>query len=383
MNIFQSISATEFFNTYWQKKPIVFRQAIPDFVSPLDPDELAGLACEEDIESRLVLEEGGEKPWQAISGPFEEKTLRNLAESSWSLSVQGVERILPEISTLLEHFRFLPNWLLDDVLVSYAPDKGSVGAHIDNYDVFIIQGQGKRQWLLGGEPQWNEEYQEGLDIRLLKTFEPEYDWELETGDVLYIPTRFAHHGIAIGECLNYSVGFRAPTEAELVRSLANWAIEQDVPETFFKYQANSAQESSSEISAESLSAIKAHMKTFIDGDYFNQWFGQHISEPKAFFAPQEDDSQIQIEQLQEAMNNGAVLMPAEGLKRAWINDDTPALFIEGESIPLPLGTNSDVIKLICDSTVISVEALSLHSNTVTIWPTLCDLHNKGYFILSD
>ena len=225
MDLFGTLSSAEFFRTYWQKKPFVFQKAIPGFVSPIDADELAGLACEEDIESRLILEKGGEKPWQVISGPLSEETLTTLAESHWSLSVQGVDRILPEVAALLRHFRFLPNWLLDDILVSYAPDSGSVGAHIDNYDVFILQGQGKRRWLLGGAPQWNEEYREGLDIRLLKKFEPEHDWVLETGDVLYIPMRFAHHGIAIGECLNYSVGFRAPTDGELVRSLATWAIE--------------------------------------------------------------------------------------------------------------------------------------------------------------
>jgi len=216
MEIFNKISANDFFQNYWHKKPLVIKDAISDFKNPLDADELAGLACEPEIESRLILETGGQKPWEVIPGPLSEQTLTTLPESNWSLSVQGVDRLIPEVSKLLSHFKFLPNWLLDDILVSYAPDKGSVGAHIDNYDVFIIQAQGKRRWLLAAKPEYNEQYQEGLDIRLLKTFEPEYEWELNSGDVLYIPTRFAHHGIAVGECLNYSVGFLKSEIASLI-----------------------------------------------------------------------------------------------------------------------------------------------------------------------
>ena len=380
MEIFGQLSSSEFFQNYWQQRPILFRNALPDFISPVTADELAGLACEEETESRLVLEKGGEKPWQVISGPFNEKRLTNLPDSNWSLSVQGVDRILPEVSSLLKHFKFIPNWLLDDILVSYAPDCGSVGAHIDNYDVFIIQAQGRRAWLLGGQQQWNEQYQEGLDIRLLAEFEPEYQWELESGDVLYIPKRFAHHGIAIGECLNYSVGFRAPTDGELIRSLATWSIEQQLPEQFYNNPNLNLQESPGEISAESLKSIRGHMKTFIDSAYFNQWFGQHITEPKAFFVPPEKDSHLSSGQFKDQIDHGALLVPAEGLKRSWINANPPMLFLEGENIQLPTGTNPELLRLICDSEEIFSEQILNNSNgSQEIWEMWSEIHNKGYF----
>ena len=330
-DLFGKISTDEFFQNYWQKKPIVFEAALTDFSSPVSPDELAGLACEEDIESRLILERGGEKAWQVLSGPLEEETLRNLPDSHWSLSVQGVDRILPEVSQLLQYFRFLPNWLLDDILVSYAPDCGSVGAHIDNYDVFIIQGQGRRRWLLGGEPQWNETYREGLDIKLLKEFEHEHEWELNSGDILYIPRRFAHHGIALGECLNYSVGFLAPTEIELINAFTSWSMEFELPEKYLKDPTLAQQESPGEITERSLAVIKKHMKSFVDSPRFNDWFGQHITEPKALFVPPEQASHVSGEELKRRMSSGAAMLPTEGLKRSWIASDPAMLFIEGQN----------------------------------------------------
>ena len=380
MEIFNNISADEFFKNYWQKKPLLIKNAVKDIESPMDADELAGLACEPEIESRLVLETGGEKPWEVIAGPLSEKTLTSLPESNWSLSVQGVDRLVPEVSNLLSYFKFLPNWLLDDILVSYAPDKGSVGAHIDNYDVFIIQAQGRRRWLLGGKPEYNEEYEEGLDIRLLKSFEPEHEWELSTGDLLYIPTRFAHHGIAVGECLNYSVGYRAPTDGELLRSLSNWAMEKDLSEKFFRERNPAVQESPGEVTEKSLAAIAEHMKTLIDTPDFKLWFGEYISEPKTFYAPFEPELHLSSEELAKRLEGGEVLESAESLKRCWIDSEQPALFMEGERIEVPEACGSEVLALLCDLDQISFENISNSKNSSeSLLELLTMVYNKGYF----
>ena len=148
LTILGGISAREFMRDYWQKKPLLIRQAIPDFESPLSPDELAGLALEEEIESRLVIEHG-EQPWELRRGPFAEDAFADLPERDWTLLVQAVDQFIPEVAELLEQFRFLPSWRIDDVMISFAAPGGGVGPHFDNYDVFLLQGHGQRRWRLG------------------------------------------------------------------------------------------------------------------------------------------------------------------------------------------------------------------------------------------
>ena len=138
-------SPATFLDTYWQTQPLLVRDALPDFRSPLSPQELAGLACEDGVESRIILEEGGEYPWELRQGPFASEDFLDLPETHWTLLVQEVDRLIPEVATLLDHFRFLPDWRLDDVMVSYAPRHGTVGPHVDNYDVFLLQGAGRRR----------------------------------------------------------------------------------------------------------------------------------------------------------------------------------------------------------------------------------------------
>jgi 50S ribosomal protein L16 3-hydroxylase len=137
-----------FLRDYWQKKSLLIRGAFPHFTSPIDGDELAGLALEEEVESRLILEKG-KTPWELRHGPFDEKTFTQLPETHWTLLVQAVDQWVPEVNELLEYFRFIPNWRIDDIMISFAPDQGSVGPHFDYYDVFLLQGLGKRRWKLG------------------------------------------------------------------------------------------------------------------------------------------------------------------------------------------------------------------------------------------
>lgn len=205
------ITVEVFLREYWQKKPLLIRQAIPGFQGLLSPEELAGLACEEGVQSRLIEQRGSE--WALEHGPIDEDRFGELPEKNWTLLLQELNHHLPEATELLQRFDFIPYARLDDLMVSYAPDGGGVGPHFDSYDVFLLQGQGKRLWRIS--QQQNLALVEGVPLRILKHFETEQEFVLEAGDMLYLPPHVAHWGIAVGDCMTYSIGFRAPSTQEL------------------------------------------------------------------------------------------------------------------------------------------------------------------------
>ena len=207
-----------FVREYWQKKPCLIRGASPDFVSPISAEELAGLACEEDVHCRLMIEKDGETPWQVRYGPFEEQDFTSLPRSHYSLLVSECEKWIPELTALLDCFDFIPEWRIDDLMISYAPEHGSVGPHVDQYDVFLLQVQGERRWQYGERPQENAELIPGLELAILRSFSPDQEAVLQPGDMLYLPPGIAHHGVALEPCLTYSVGFRAPSAVSTLES---------------------------------------------------------------------------------------------------------------------------------------------------------------------
>ena len=213
------MSAARFLREHWQKKPLLVRGAFPALRDPLTPEELAGLSCEEGIESRIVRERGGREPWEVTFGPHPESRFASLPARGWTLLVQELNRHVPEAALLLEHFAFLPNVRVDDVMVSYAAPGGSVGPHLDSYDVFLVQGMGERRWKYDTRPTKDTRLRDGLDLRILQRFTPDADEVLRAGDLLYLPPGFAHHGVAVTPCLTYSVGFRAPGFARDVEGL--------------------------------------------------------------------------------------------------------------------------------------------------------------------
>ena len=214
LGLLGGLSPTRFLQRHWQKQPLLVRQAFPGFVDPLTPDELAGLACEPEVESRLVMERGPSRRWQLFHGPQDPRRLRRLPRSRWTLLVQEVDKHLPAVAALLEPFDFVPRWRLDDVMVSFAPRGGTVGPHVDSYDVFLVQGRGRRRWQVGARGP--ADFRPGLDLRILKRFRPEAEWLLEPGDMLYVPPGVAHHGVSLEDSLTYSVGFRAPSRVDVL-----------------------------------------------------------------------------------------------------------------------------------------------------------------------
>jgi len=229
MTVFFNTGLTQqqFLTQYWQKKPLLIRQAWEKLDPVLTAEELAGLACEADIESRLIQEHGELGAWQLKHGPFTEADFASLPATHWSLLIQDVDKHVPELANIMAKFDFIPEWRRDDLMVSYAPEGGSVGPHTDGYDVFLLQAQGTRRWQISQTPVIEAEFIEGLDLKILSTFEADDVWELQPGDMLYLPPHFAHHGVALNNCMTFSIGFRAPTELELLDTFMHSLTEHE------------------------------------------------------------------------------------------------------------------------------------------------------------
>ena len=221
------LTERRFLRDYWQKRPLLVRSAMPGFRDPIAADELAGLSCEDGVESRIVREKGGVRPWEVTWGPQEEKTFASLPDAGWTLLVQEVNRHVPGAALLLDRFAFLPSVRVDDVMVSFAARGGSVGPHLDSYDVFLVQGQGKRRWRYGTKPAKDARFRAGLELRILERFDWDEDEVLEPGDMLYLPPGFAHHGVGVTPCLTYSIGFRSPSAGEMWKDFAAHLASRD------------------------------------------------------------------------------------------------------------------------------------------------------------
>ncbi|KAB5626924.1 cupin domain-containing protein [Pseudomonas putida] len=358
LQLLGGLTAREFLRDYWQKKPLLVRQAFTDFESPIDPDELAGLALEEEVESRLVLEHG-ERPWELRRGPFEEDTFATLPERDWTLLVQAVDQFVPEVAELLENFRFLPSWRIDDVMISFAAPGGSVGPHFDNYDVFLLQGHGKRNWKVGQMCNSDSPLIEHADLRILADFEQSDEWTLEPGDMLYLPPRLAHYGVAVDDCLTYSVGFRAPSAAEVLTHFTDF-LSQFLPDEE-RYSDADAQPVSDphQIQHDALDRLKALLAEHMgDERLLLTWFGQFMTEPR--YPEQVAGEALSEEELVNYLEQGAILVRNPSARLAWSEvDDNLLLFASGQSRLLS-GHLRALLQLICS-------ADALHSENLVEW----------------
>ena len=222
------ITAAQFMRRHWQKKPLLVRQAIAGFKPPVPRTELFALAGQDGVESRLVQQlDGG--AWKLQSGPLSRRALPPLARRQWTLLVQGVDLHDDRVHALLQQFRFVPDARLDDLMVSYASDGGGVGPHFDSYDVFLLQAHGQRRWRIGRQKDLT--LRDDVPMKILAHFEPEEEYVLEPGDLLYLPPRWAHDGVAEGECMTYSVGFRVPERTDLAQELLVRLADEDDADT--------------------------------------------------------------------------------------------------------------------------------------------------------
>ncbi|NRB72133.1 MAG: cupin domain-containing protein [Xanthomonadales bacterium] len=220
-----SMEPARFLADYWQRKPCLLRRTALQHDFPLDGNDLAGLACEELTESRLISGPDSAGLWQLEHGPFAESRFTTLGSEGWTLLVQDVEKHYAPLQSLLARFNFLPSWRLDDLMISFAAPGGSVGAHVDQYDVFLLQVQGRRRWDI--TEQFDPRSDAAQPIDMLASFQPQDSWILEPGDMLYLPPGVAHHGVALDPCLTASIGFRAPSALDLSLALGESLTEQD------------------------------------------------------------------------------------------------------------------------------------------------------------
>lgn len=283
----------QFLARYWQKQPLLIR-GDGSFSDPLDADELAGLACEEAVESRLIRHDGSGHGWQLDNGPFEPQTLAGLGERDFCLLVQAVDQWHPDARALLQAFDFLPGWRLDDIMASCSGDGGSAGPHFDHYDVFLIQGAGRKRWQIGQVCDPETPVNEDSGLRLLETFEARQEYEVEAGDILYIPAHHAHHGIAAGTSLTWSVGFRAPSHAEIVTGLAAFLADRCDPGQRYTDREPSPPEHLGEIPVSVTEQLKSIINTLTQDADITTWFGEHMTRPRYPELLIEDDSETDM-----------------------------------------------------------------------------------------
>src|SRR6185312_7982512 len=272
------LSPQQFMRRHWQKKPLLVRQAIPDFKALLDRTALFELAADDDVESRLVVH--GPKGWQMRPGPFARRALPPLKQPDWTLLVQGVDLHVDGAHELLQQFRFVPQARLDDLMISYAVDGGGVGPHFDSYDVFLLQAHGRRRWRIAR--QSDLALQQDVPLKILSRFVPEQEFVLDPGDMLYLPPRYAHDGMALGECMTYSIGFRAPDRGELGRELLQRLAEDAAGSALYRDAAQQAVDSPGRIPAMLQEfagrAVQAALK---DSRALPRALGEYLTEPKA------------------------------------------------------------------------------------------------------
>ncbi len=380
LTLLGGLSAAEFLRDHWQRKPLLIRGAFPDFESPLDPDELAGLACEEGVEARLVEEHGPEGPWQVSHGPFDEAVFGELPERDWTLLVQAVDHYVPEVAELLEHFDFLPRWRLDDIMISYAPPGGSVGPHVDQYDVFLIQGLGKRRWQLGGKVADDAPILAGIDLRILERFEvePSEDWVLEPGDMLYLPPGWAHHGVSQSDdCMTYSVGFRAPSADEAITSFADYLGEQLPASLRYSDAGMTPPADPAELDDASLERMRRLiLATLDDPAQLAQWFGRVMTQPKYPDQLVPSERPTDAAELVALLQDGEELLRSPGSRFAWraLDGERATLFVDGDGIECSL----PLARALADDTPLDAELLSLEG-AAELLARLLDAGSLGWY----
>ena len=318
LTLLGGLTPAQFMRRHWHKKPLLVRQAIPNFQPPVLRPEMFALAAQESVESRLVQQiKGG---WKLRHGPFARRSLPAMSQREWTLLVQGVDLHNDAVHQLMQQFRFVPEARLDDLMISYATDGGGVGPHFDSYDVFLLQAHGRRRWRIGRQKDLT--LKEGIPLKVLAEFEPEEEFVLEPGDMLYLPPRYAHDGIAEGECMTYSIGFRAPARAELAQELLVRLSEDAAEDEQVQMYRDAKQEAVAEpgaIPAELQAFAKDALERALSQPLaLERALGEYLTEPKpnVWF---------------EASDGGAMLEAVRLDRRTRMMYDAQHIFINGES----------------------------------------------------
>ena len=329
----------QFLRDYWQKRPLLIRGAFPDFVSPLSPEDLAGLACEEAALSRIVRHDRKKDRWTLRSGPFAEAEFPKLPKQDWTLLVQDVDKWDADVRALLDRFDFLPRWRIDDVMISFAAPGGSVGAHVDQYDVFLLQGQGQRHWQISTVPDAPTAFRDDVELKLLREFKPTHAWTLDPGDMLYLPPGAPHHGVAVDACLTYSIGMRAPSQAELLVDFAEHLAEQAGDEARYADPDLALPSDRHEIDADALARVRNALAAVqADDAALAQWFGTYISAYRSadVAAPPKPPT---ADAVRKTLADGGALLRHPFVRSAWTKQGKRAqLFVGGEAFAMGIAS---------------------------------------------
>lgn len=363
----------EFLEKYWQKQPVVLKNAFPNFVDPITPDELAGLAMEVEVDSRLVSQTHGQ--WQASHGPFEH--FDNLGETGWSLLAQAVNHWHAPSAELVTPFRVLPDWRLDDLMISFSVPGGGVGPHIDQYDVFIIQGMGSRRWRVGDKLPLKQ-FCPHPALLHVEPFEPIIDEDLAPGDILYIPPGFPHDGFTHQTALNYSVGFRGPNGSDLISSFADYALENDLGGEHYSDPDLTCREHPGRVEEYELDRLRGMMTDLINQpEDFKQWFGRFVTTPRHELDIAPAQPPYEQDEVIEALMDGAVLTRLSGLRVLEVGG---SFFINSERLDTVEPNAADAL---CRYTIVGKQELGEALQNPAFVAELTGLVNQGYWFFDE
>ncbi|MCB1688241.1 MAG: cupin domain-containing protein [Halioglobus sp.] len=330
-----------FLDEYWQRKPLLIKNNAEGFTPALDSDHLAGLAMDDEIESRLIEQEGSN--WQVHHGPFCAEDFER--EHPWTVLVQAVDHYVPAVAELQRLFDFIPRWRMDDVMVSYAVDGGSAGPHYDNYDVFLMQGEGQRLWRIGQHCDSTSPLLPHDEMRILEHFDTSAEYLLDPGDILYVPPGVAHWGIARGECTTFSIGFRAPAISDMITRWTDQLLLQMDVEQFYRDAARTPASLPGELHPTDVRHAVAQLRAALDQTVGNQWFGELVTEPR-YDVEIDEDEVAAAQALLRAGARSVALSPAA--KLAWQQgEEGLTVFANGESLPCARSALPTLL-LLCD-----------------------------------
>ncbi|KPH92486.1 50S ribosomal protein L16 arginine hydroxylase [Pseudoalteromonas undina] len=368
------LSEQAFLNQYWQKKPLLIKRGFSDFKDPLDANELAGLAMEDCIESRIITNH--KQQWQSHQGPFEDFEI--LTDEHATLLVQAVDHWHPEAAQLLEPFRFIPNWRIDDLMISYSTPGGGVGPHLDQYDVFIIQGEGKRHWRVGLPDASLKQFAQNKSLLQVEAFTAVIDCVLEPGDILYIPPGCPHEGYAIENALNYSVGFRAPNQQDLLSSFADHIIDTESGQKRYTDHTLALRDSKGELTQSEVDKVKTLMQALIENDsLFKNWLGNTLSQPKHDMDLAPEENPFSTAEIMQQLDSDMTFERLGGTRAIYqcIGDEL-LLSVNGENYPLPL-SDLEAVKQLTDFIEFDSSLLNSTTPSLDFIETFTTLVNEG------
>jgi len=364
---------TDFLQRYWQKRPVVLKRGFKNFVDPLSPDELAGLAMESEVDSRLVSHEDGR--WQVSHGPFE--SYDHLGENNWSILVQAVDHWHESSARLMHPFRHIPDWRMDDLMISYSVPGGGVGPHFDQYDVFIIQGTGRRRWRVG-EKVPMKQHCPHPDLLQVQPFDAIIDEELEPGDIIYIPPGFPHEGYSLENSLNYSVGFRAPNAREMISGYADYVLSRELGSKRYGDPELVEREHPALVLPEEIDSLQNMILELVGNpEHFNSWFGEFISQSRHELDLAPPEPPYQAGEIYELLESGETLQRLSGLRVVRIGD---VCYVNGEAMVTEQMAAADAITR---HFTVTREMLGAALEDPSFLALLSALINNGYWYFND